>query len=164
MQIIDIPHTCGGQTTGVMTVRMNWIVEETTFVYQSDLFAAALAGLPYTIAKGPGFWPQSLDSNCSFIPISCATDATSLIDAPPAAASLALGGSAIAPTEGSGNTRDDSSEGEIPRAAFYQTRTFSAGGNLAESGINLRMGIRAHSSPSIIRDLNGTVLNCEPPL
>jgi hypothetical protein len=129
--------TCGGQTTGVLTLPSTSSDSEANYLHQADLFSSAPIYGTRTAAHGHQFQALDFNSDGSIQDLNC-TDSRSVTLQIVSGNVTSSTGLAVTATDGSGQVDAAySPECLLPRYALYQTWTSSKTGNLAEVGVNV---------------------------
>ncbi|KAL2074477.1 hypothetical protein VTL71DRAFT_8255 [Oculimacula yallundae] len=135
-QIISA-DTCGGQTTGVLTLPTP-DGGPSTYIHSADLFRTAPISGTRTAAHGHQFQKLEFNTDGSLKDLDCSlakSVTVSLI--PGTGVPDTKNGRAISATDGSGETGFYSVSCNLPSSQLYQTWESSKSGNLTEVGINM---------------------------
>lgn len=134
-QIISA-DTCGGQSTGVLTLP-NPNGGATNYLHQADIVKTAPLAGTRTAAHSHQFQVLNFNSDGSIQDLDCSLQKSVTIQITPGSVSNSSG-LAVAATDSSGQQNVVyTPECLLPRYQLYQTWTSSKSGNLAEVGINV---------------------------
>ncbi|ESZ93297.1 hypothetical protein SBOR_6335 [Sclerotinia borealis F-4128] len=126
--------TCGGQTSGVLTIPSS--TGEGVYIHQSDIQASAPLAGSRNAQHGHQFQVLNFNSDGSVQDLDCSASLSTTVTLP--TADRIVDGLATTAALGSGNDHQDYYLNcSIPQYAFYQTFSSSQAGNLTSIGVNL---------------------------
>ncbi|TGO06865.1 hypothetical protein BTUL_0431g00010 [Botrytis tulipae] len=135
-QIIS-SDTCGGQTTGVLTIPSS-TGGDAVYVHQADIQASAPLAGPRNAQHGHQFQVLNFNSDGSIQDLDCSASLSSTIALPSTNSSTPINGLAKSAPLGSGNEHQDYYLNcSLPQYALYQTFSTPQSGNLTSVSINL---------------------------
>ncbi|KAI6709233.1 hypothetical protein JHW43_008221 [Diplocarpon mali] len=135
-QIISA-DTCGGQTTGVLTLPSP-NGGATSYLHVADLFRTAPLLGTRTAAHGHQFQLLQFNPDGSLKDLDCTLSRSVTVSLiPGSGVPRAATGRAVSATDGSGESGSYSVSCNLPYYQLYQTWTSSKSGNLTEVGVNI---------------------------
>ncbi|KAK2630397.1 hypothetical protein QTJ16_001217 [Diplocarpon rosae] len=139
-QIISA-DTCGGQTTGVLTLPSP-NGGEASYLHVADLFRTAPLTGTRTAAHGHQFQLLQFNHDGSLKDLDCSPSKSVTVSLiPGTSVPSANTGRAVSATDGSGESGSYSVSCNLPYYQLYQTWTSSKSGNLTEVGVNIAGGL-----------------------
>jgi hypothetical protein len=153
-QIISA-DTCGGQTTGVLTLPSP-LGGPTSYLHVADLFRTAPITGTRTAAHGHQIQKLVFNSDGTVRDIDCSLSKSVAVSFIPGT-NVSSTGLAVSATDGSGETPSYSVSCNLPQYQLYQTFASSKSGNLSEIGVNLAgVSPTANTTITIFRYDNNT--------
>lgn len=136
-QIIS-SDTCGGQTTGVLTIPSS-TGGDAVYMHQADIQASAPLAGPRNAQHGHQFQVLNFNPDGSIQDLDCSASLSTSIALPSTTnSSEIISGVAKSATLGSGNEHQDYYLNcSLPQYALYQTFSTPQAGNLTSVGVNL---------------------------
>ncbi|KAK6601395.1 glycosyl hydrolase family 43 protein [Botrytis cinerea] len=136
-QIIS-SDTCGGQTTGVLTIPSS-TGGDAVYMHQADIQASAPLAGPRNAQHGHQFQVLNFNPDGSIQDLDCSASLSTSIALPSTTnSSEIISGVAKSATLGSGNDHQDYYLNcSLPQYALYQTFSTPQAGNLTSVGVNL---------------------------
>ncbi|KAL5326988.1 hypothetical protein ACEPPN_004677 [Leptodophora sp. 'Broadleaf-Isolate-01'] len=135
-QIISA-DTCGGQTTGVLTLPAP-NGGASSYIHSADLFRTAPIVGTRTATHGHQFQKLEFDNDGTLKDLDCSLSKSVTVSLTPGTGVPdPKTGRAVSATDGSGETGSYSVSCNLPSYQLYQTWKSSKSGNLAEIGVNI---------------------------
>ncbi|KAB8295722.1 hypothetical protein EYC80_008547 [Monilinia laxa] len=158
--------TCGGQTTGILTIPSS-TGGEAVYIHQADIQATAPLAGPRNAQHGHQFQILNFNSDGSIKDLDCSASLTSIVKLPATNTTVIQvpstktnGGLAKNAAIGSGNHHQDYYLNcSLPQYSLFQTFTSSKTGNLTTVGVNLAGdGPTDNVTLTVFRYTNATAL------